>query len=161
MVMKGERPADLPSYVAMFERARAGKSLPVPFPDYTFVEPSTLARAADGYKKLEKTSDLELGLDRLHSDGAKARVGLAPEPGATGEAILVAMCARCHNDTLDQSLSRARFDATKLAALDSKGRRVLRERVRLPPASQRKMPPTPFGARSTEEIERVAEALGE
>lgn len=161
MVMKGEEPASLPSYVALFDSARAGKSLPVPFPDYTFVEPSELARAADGYKKLEKTSVVELGLDRLHSDGAKSRVGLAPEPGATGEAILIAMCARCHNDTLDQSLSRARFDATQLARLDGKQKASIVQRLRLPDSSPLKMPPPRFGALRTEEIDRVAEALGE
>ncbi len=161
MVMKGEQPADLPSYVELFERARAGKSLPVPFPDYTFVEPRTLARAADGYKKLDKTIAGELGLDRLHSDSARSRVGLAAEPGATGEAILLAMCARCHNDTLDQSLSRARFDTTHLADLDAKEKALIVERLRLPASSPLKMPPMRFGALSTEEIERVAKAVGE
>ncbi|MBL8739910.1 MAG: hypothetical protein JNK04_02415 [Myxococcales bacterium] len=195
-VMRGENPADLPGYVALFERARSGQSLPVPFPDYTFVDPDELGRAALAYRKLallgglstaprpdadrprsapqdattqgappplvrklEKADEEGLGLDRLHSDAAKTRVGLAPEPGAQGEAILLAMCSRCHNAVLDQRVSRARFDAGKIAALDADQRRALVERLRLPSTSPLKMPPPRFGALSNEEIERVADAL--
>jgi mono/diheme cytochrome c family protein len=40
----------------------------------------------------------------------RAEIGLQTEPGATPAQTLVQACASCHNDVLDQSISRARFN---------------------------------------------------
>jgi cytochrome c553 len=160
-VMKGEDPAKLPAYVALYERARVGQSLPVPFPDYAFVAPATLATAAKTYRELIKPDapllDAELG--DLHSQDARARVGLVPSPGADGEAVLLQMCARCHNGSLDQSLSRANFDATRLGALDEAERARAIERMRLPDSSPLKMPPPRFGSLSERDIAAASGVL--
>ena len=70
------------------------------------------------------------------------------------------MCARCHNDALDQSVSRARFNAGDLASLGAEQKTRVIERLRLPATSPLKMPPARFGSLSTAEIASVAEALG-
>jgi hypothetical protein len=40
----------------------------------------------------------------------RAEIGLQVEPSATPAEMLVQACGPCHNDVLDQSLSRARFN---------------------------------------------------
>jgi mono/diheme cytochrome c family protein len=39
----------------------------------------------------------------------RAEIGLQTEPGATPAQLLIQACGTCHNDVLDQSVSRARF----------------------------------------------------
>jgi hypothetical protein len=39
----------------------------------------------------------------------RAEIGLQTEPGAAPPELLIQACAMCHNDVLDQSISRARF----------------------------------------------------
>jgi hypothetical protein len=40
----------------------------------------------------------------------RAEIGLQTEPGATPPQLLIQACGSCHNDVLDQSISRARFN---------------------------------------------------
>jgi mono/diheme cytochrome c family protein len=40
----------------------------------------------------------------------RAKIGLQNEPGATPAQALVQVCGSCHNDVLDQTISRARFN---------------------------------------------------
>src|SRR5688500_11902370 len=40
----------------------------------------------------------------------RAEMGLQTEPAATPARALVQACGSCHNDVLDQSISRARFN---------------------------------------------------
>jgi hypothetical protein len=42
----------------------------------------------------------------------------APSPDEDGPTLIRHFCARCHNGRLDQTHTRARFDATSLDALD-------------------------------------------
>jgi hypothetical protein len=70
----------------------------------------------------------------------RARIGLQTEPDASPADALIQACASCHNDVLDQSLSRARFniDVSRLdrAALD-----LAVERIELAPGAVGAMPP--------------------
>ena len=40
----------------------------------------------------------------------RAEIGLQTEPGATQAQVLIQACGSCHNDVLDQNISRARFN---------------------------------------------------
>ena len=40
----------------------------------------------------------------------RARIGLQTEPGADAVEAMIQACGSCHNDVLDQSISRARFN---------------------------------------------------
>ncbi len=160
-VMGGRAPAALPAYLALWQESKLGKSLPVPFPDYAFIEPATLAKAASAYKQLPQEG-YDVAADELvdlHSDDARVRVGLAPSPELDGAGILGAMCARCHHGDLDQSLSRARFDARDLSANDDEAKAKAIARMKLPDGSPLKMPPPRFGALSEEQVARAEAAL--
>lgn len=78
----------------------------------------------------------------------RAEIGLQTEPNATPAEALVQACGSCHNDVLDQTISRARFsvDLTRMnreARMRAVARIQLHERAPgvMPPAGTRQLPP--------------------
>jgi len=150
-----------PEYAALFERAQKGSGLPVPFPAARFADSARLREAALGYKSARKSKDWKSvpSLASLHSEEAAWRSGLAPAPHSDGASIVVQMCSRCHNGSLDPTLSRARFDATRLDAMSEAELALAVERMKLPESSPLKMPPPRFGSLTEEQIEMVTRDL--
>lgn len=76
-----------------------------------------------------------------------ARTALSFEVGEAedGATLLTHYCARCHNPTLDQTLTRARFDATRPGELSDSVKARAIERLGLPADSPWVMPPARFG----------------
>lgn len=73
----------------------------------------------------------------------RAEIGLETEPAATPAEALVQACTQCHNDVLDQSISRARFNVD-LARMSADEIAVAIERLSLPRGSELAMPPGAF-----------------
>ena len=69
----------------------------------------------------------------IYPDAAyeRARRGLQNEPDATPQETLIQACASCHNDALDQTISRARFNV-RVASLDRRALDTAIERLRRP-----------------------------
>jgi uncharacterized membrane protein len=88
----------------------------------------------------------------------KARIGLTTEPGFSGEQVLLQACSLCHNQKLDQTISRARFDVD-LSLVDQRMRQRAIARVRLPADHPSAMPPALFRQLSDEGRERLIELL--
>jgi hypothetical protein len=76
-----------------------------------------------------------------------------------GRGIMTQMCQQCHNPSLDQTLTRARFDVTKLDTMSRAEKDVAITRLQLPVTSSRKMPPERFRALSDAEIQIVVQEL--
>ena len=53
-------------------------------------------------------------------------------------------CAQCHNGSLDQSLSRAKFDVTKLDSMPLAEKQTAIARMRMPASDRKHMPPAMF-----------------
>ena len=64
----------------------------------------------------------------------RARIGLQTEPDATPAEPLIQACGSCHNDVLDQTISRARFNID-LARLDRAELDLAIERIELRPTA--------------------------
>ena len=67
-------------------------------------------------------------------------MGFALDERLDDRALLTAACSLCHNERLDQSLSRARFH-TDLARLSTSEKQLAIERLNLPSESPLAMPP--------------------
>jgi hypothetical protein len=161
-IVAGKPLAGEPTYAAFFAAAQAGRGVTMPFPDARFVEKERYKLASATYRKtLAGTLDVEAfpSIAELHSDEARWRTGRRPAPDADGKGIVVQMCARCHNGSLDPSLSRARFDATALDTMDEAELALAIERMKLPSGSPLKMPPERFGELTEEEIAKAEAAL--
>jgi hypothetical protein len=67
-----------------------------------------------------------------------------PAPGLDGHGILVHQCQHCHNSTLDQTVSRARFNIEQLANMTRAEKDEAIRRIQLGDDDRHKMPPVRF-----------------
>jgi hypothetical protein len=115
-----QRSATWDSEYAAFKR---GEHLPLPYFDAHATDPEKLANLSDAYARF-RSGDLAAAelpdLADIFPDDpqTRAEIGLQVEPEATPVQTLVQACGTCHNDVLDQSISRAKFnvDVSKLPA---------------------------------------------
>ena len=70
----------------------------------------------------------------------RAEIGLQTEPNATPAEALVQACGSCHNDVLDQQITRARFNID-LSRMSRAARERARARIELPANAPGVMPP--------------------
>lgn len=133
---------------AAFAAFQRGEQLALPYFAVRTSDPQKLARLTEAYREREHTPLPELS-DSFPDDAmTRAEIGLQTLPGATPAQTLIQACGSCHNDVLDQSVSRARFNIalTRLSA-EARERAVLRLRAaRDQPGA---MPP--IGARQLDE----------
>ena len=80
------------------------------------------------------------------------------EPGASGESVLLQACGQCHNERLDQSLSRANFRAD-LEGMSRRAKDAAIERLKLPSSDPRAMPPALLRVLTPEARAAAIEAL--
>ncbi|HKP55848.1 MAG TPA: c-type cytochrome [Polyangiales bacterium] len=155
----GEYPAEpltSSTWESAYEAFKRGEQLALPYIEARAADPAKQAALSNAYQRHRagELSDDELPdlADIFPDDPAlRARIGLQTEPDASPEEALIQACGPCHNDVLDQSLSRARFniDVSRLgsAELDQ-----AIERLSLDRDSPRAMPPR--GARQLDDDSR-------
>lgn len=149
---------------ALYERAVRGEVGPPPYHDVKITDAEKLATMSNAYRAFMAG---EIGPDELpdirqvvrDDDDTLRALSIRPKAGLDGAEILVHMCAQCHNEKLDQGISRALFNPFKLDELprDVKDRAI--ERLRLPRDDRFKMPPIILRELSDDEIEAVIAVL--
>lgn len=146
----------------IYDFAAAGNAIPVPYHDVKVSDPGKLASLSTAYRSFVDGTLPRGRLPDLRDvllDAALPDMGLRPRPGADGPTILAQMCQRCHNPQLDQTISRASFDVTKLATMSRGEKDRAIARLTQPANSRELMPPARFGALSPSEIQRVVDFL--
>lgn len=136
----GEFPSEAqpsPTWERAYQAFKRGEQLSLPYLEPRATDPDKQAHLSEAYRKWR---DGELGdedfpdLSDIYPDDPllRARMGLQTEPGASAPEALIQACGPCHNDVLDQSVSRARFniDVSRLdpSELDRAIDRIQRER---------------------------------
>ena len=145
-----------PTWNKIHQLSLTGQAIPVPYHDVKITDASKLASMSAAYRQVvsgaQPVSSLPDIRDVLLDEGL-ADMGFVPEPSLDGNGILVAMCQRCHNATLDQTLTRARFDVTNLASMSRAEKDLAIARLQMSAAVERKvMPPARFGTLSAAQI---------
>ena len=135
----------------------------MPYHDVKVTDPYKLEAAISAYQRYRRGELAPEALPDFRDifpDDPKilAELGFATEPGLDGEGVLLQACAQCHNDRLDQSISRADFIAD-LSKLDDTQRTNAMERIQLPIDDPLVMPPARFRRLSDEAKARLLEAL--
>ncbi len=138
-------PGESETWEAIYERSKRGDAIPVPYHDVKVTDPSKLAimtQAYTDYREGRLPREELPDLRDIYPDDPEllARMGFATEPGLDGEGVLMQACAQCHNDRLDQSVSRARFNVD-LDRLDTLEKQRAIARIRLPLHDPGVMPP--------------------
>ncbi len=150
------------SWDLVYQAAVVGDAIPPPYHDVKITDFAKLASltAAYGSWRSGETSALP-DLRDVIDDDALAHMSLRPRPGLDGRGILVHMCAQCHNARLDQTLTRARFDALNLDNNDRAERLLAIDRLLLSQDDRFRMPPHFFRDLSPDEVEAAVAALRE
>jgi hypothetical protein len=115
-------PTESPTWEAGYEAFKRGEQLPMPYFEPRPTDPDKQAKLSAAYRRYregELDADELPDLADIFPDDPllRARIGLQTEPGASAPEALIQACASCHNDVLDQNISRARFnvDLSRLA----------------------------------------------
>jgi cytochrome c553 len=130
---------------AAYAAFKRGEQLPLPYFAPVVTDLEKLAAVTSAYRRYTEGA---LGADELPDladvfpDDAQTRaeIGLQVESEATAAEALVQACGACHNDVLDQSISRARFNVG-VSRLSRQELDVALERLNLSADSAGVMPP--------------------
>jgi hypothetical protein len=137
-----------PTWNAGYEAFKRGEQLALPYIEQRAVDLDKQAALSKAYQKYlagEIEADALPDLADIFPDDPhlRAQIGLQIEPDATPEDALIQACAGCHNDVLDQSISRARFTVA-LSRLDRAELDLAIDRVERPRDAPGAMPPPEF-----------------
>lgn len=142
-------PRRSPTWDAAFAAFKRGEQLALPHfePRATDArKQAALSEAYARYRRGEISADDLPDLSDIFPDDpqVRAEIGLATEPEATASETLIQACGACHNDVLDQTISRARFNVA-LGRMSRADLDLAIARIELPASDSQVMPPV--GAR--------------
>jgi mono/diheme cytochrome c family protein len=128
-----------------YQAFKRGEQLALPHFEPIPTDPNKQAKLSQAYQRYRSN---ELSPDQLpdladifpDDPQVRAEIGLQIEPQASAPEALIQSCGQCHNDALDQSVSRARFNIA-LARMSRDELDLAIERIQLAPASSGVMPP--------------------
>lgn len=145
----------------LYDRFVAGEMIAPPYHQVKVTDPTKLEKMTQAYLDLKdgKITKEEFPdtRDVLLNSGLRD-MGYMVKEGLTGEQIIKQACGQCHNNRLNQNISRAKF-TVDLSKLDTEEKLKALERINLPDDDVKKMPPTRFRTLTPEEIKRVEQAL--
>jgi hypothetical protein len=156
-------PGESATWRDLYDAAKRGEAIAVPYHDVKVTDKDKLAAMTAAYLDYREgrldRADLP-DITQVYPDDEEllARMGFATEPGMSGDEVLLQACGQCHNDRLDQSLSRARFnvDLAKMSRAE-KDRAIAR--IQLPIDHGGVMPPARFRHLSDEAKAQLIELL--
>ena len=138
-------PQPSPTWERGYEAFKRGEQLALPYLEARAVDPVKQERLITAYQRYlagEIEADELPDLSDIFPDDPRlrARIGLETEPDATPVDALIQACGGCHNDVLDQSISRARFNI-ELSRLDRAEIAAAIDRIERPRDAPGAMPP--------------------
>jgi len=153
-------PGTSATWEQLYARFQSGTAIAPPYHDVKVTDATKLAAMTAAYQDLlsgklqaSKLPDIR----DVFLDAGAWRMGFRARPGLDGKGLLVQMCQGCHNPSLDQTITRAKFDVTKLATMSREEKDKAIERLKLSGADPLSMPPSRFRTLSPAEI-ALAEA---
>ncbi len=150
------------SWQRLYDAAVRGEFIPPPYHDVKVTDPDKLRFAQDAYADFKNgviPATAMPDIRKIFLDEALADMSLRPKKNATGREILVHMCQQCHHPGLDQSISRARFDTTKLDSMSRAEKEAAIARMLLPPSDIGAMPPRIMRAIPPEDLQKAIAEL--
>lgn len=157
---KARRSATWDRAYAAFKR---GEQLPLPHFEPRAVDlekQASLSAAYARYRRGELAREALPDLSDIFPDDpqVRAEIGLSTEPGATPSETLIQACGACHNDVLDQTISRARFNIA-LGRMSREELDLAIARIGLPSKDPFAMPPAGMRQIEPEAKKRLLEYL--
>jgi hypothetical protein len=134
-----------PTWDRAYEAFKRGEQLALPYFATRPTDPQKQAVLSDAYQRYRsgqlRAEELP-ELSDIYPDDPRTRaeIGLQTEPGATPAEALLQACGSCHNDVLDQTLTRAHFNID-LSRMSLSEREQAISRIERPSDSMGAMPP--------------------
>lgn len=153
-----ETQGEASTWATEYQRVVSGQRLPLPSHRIDITDPDMRSDAIAAYNAVMSDGAPPLGIidpREVVSEEVLTEMSMMPRPGAQAEEILTHMCSRCHNSNLDQSLTRARFDATDLGSVDLAQRQLIALRVTMHEDDARLMPPQRYGTLPDWAVDKV------
>lgn len=131
-----------------FAQVLGGERLPVPWHHHDITDATLRDAAVASYLDVAGGADPASMLDprAVLSAQTEVELGFRPRAQASAEEMLRSLCQRCHNPRLDQTLSRARFDASDPGALTAEQKAAAIDRLGRQPHEPGAMPPPRFAS---------------
>ena len=151
-----------PSWDTLYANTVAGTSILVPYWNDMPTDATKLDQAKTAYRAV---ADGTMARDQLpnisdvFSDAALPSISIRPAVGSDGLGILRHICGRCHNGSLDQTQTRARFNVFDLDSASPAIKAEAVNRLMLPDEAALKMPPSRFHTLSEEERDLAIQVL--
>jgi mono/diheme cytochrome c family protein len=154
-----------PTWERAYEAFKRGEQLALPYFDQRATDPDKQKALAKVYRRYHdgKLDAQELpDLADIYPDDPKlrARMGLQTEPDASAEEALIQACGSCHNDVLDQAISRAKFNID-LSRMDREELDVAIDRIQRDRFEPGAMPPPEARQLDPATLERLVDYLRE
>lgn len=120
------------TWQAAYDAAFAGDFIQVPYHDVKVTDPDKLQFATDEYKKFTSGQSSSLiDIRRVFLDDALEAMTFLPKAGASGKEVLIQTCQQCYHPKLDQTISRAKFDTTRLDSMTRAEKDLAIQRIRI------------------------------
>ena len=148
------------TWQGLYAKFVTGEVIALPYHDVKVSDKTKLATMTTAYKSFlaGTTPAAELpDIREVFLDSAKHEMGFAVKPGLDAPGILINACKQCHNSSLDQSLSRAKFNVD-LTLMSAEEKKVARERIHIKKDSKdfvKQMPPERFRELTPQEIDML------
>jgi hypothetical protein len=146
----------------LYQNFLSGDVIPPPYQTVRITDDTKLQAMTNAYAQVRLGQAPASSLPNIadvFADDALQGLGVHPAPSSDGQGILVQMCQRCHNGTLDSSLPRARFDVTKLSSMSRAEKDLAITRLETSKTSSQLMPPTRFGELTDAQIQLAVQEL--
>ena len=151
------------TWMTLYNNSMMSKDIPPPYHENRVTDPTKLAAATTAYKTAMAGTPLTMDIRDVFLDSAAQDMTFRPSTAlvtaGNGAGIMVQICQQCHNPSLDQSLTRAKFDVTKLATMSREEKDKAIQRLSLESTAFRRMPPPRFRGLSPDEITVVTQEL--
>ncbi len=162
VLASGTTPGTSATWNLLYANVLNGSVIPVPYHDVRVTDPAKVTAAATNYKAvmagtLPRSSLMDFR--SIFNGAGMSDMSFQPKASLDGRGIMVAICQHCHNAVLDQTISRARFDVTKLATMTRDEKDIAIARLQISIDDRRKMPPSRFATLSPAQIQLAIDEL--
>jgi len=145
-----------PTWQARFQSHLGGEAIAVPYPRIDVTDDAKRAAAIRSYQDVVKKTAPRQTLRDLRdvfSDDAAEKLSFVPQPGADGKAVLLQMCARCHDGRGNPQLNKSRFNVRKLDEMARAEKDLAISRIT--ESGMTRMPPWRVGSLTPDSIRAV------
>ncbi|HWP05072.1 MAG TPA: c-type cytochrome [Polyangiaceae bacterium] len=151
-----------PTWQARFDAHLRGEAIAVPYPGIDVTDAAKRDAATRSYRDVVQglaPRESLLDVRDVFADDAQLKLSFLPQPNADGKAVLLQMCARCHDGRGNPELPKNQFNVRKLETVSRAQKETAMARVQA--SDETRMPPWRAGSLTPAALEAVLAELAQ